>query len=396
MIRVYFFYFGQYVHGSSAMGKRLNYYAKCLVGGGLDLLVFSFPTIGFPNKGKYEGVSYEFLREFSFSNLPFLRNINYLFSFLYCVILSFKMLKKNDVVFLVGMGWFGKVLMTLVAHFRGAKLNLEINENPYSPEGGRLDPLWLRKINRFFTLNLVFPIADGFIVISDSLEALVKKYCSSRAKVIQVPILCDAFDVSKYPYSNVYTKYKPYIFHAGALSETKDGVKAVVRAFVIACSRTEKPLHFLFTQQKIYPKLNQYIYNVLAKAGLENRMVMVGKLTENELKCALRNAVLAIVNKPNNWQNNYNFPTKVGELLTLGVPIVASRSGEMQKYLQDGITALMFEPNNATEMADCIIEVLDNPALGYEIADNGRNLAKRFFHFKLFEDRLCHFFEPIN
>lgn len=62
---------------------------------------------------------------------------------------------------------------------------------------------------------------------------------------------------------------------------------------------------------------------------------------------------------PSIWYEN--FPRTLVEALACGLPIIASRIGALADLVEDGVTGLLFEPGNATDLAAKIGWARDNP-----------------------------------
>jgi glycosyltransferase involved in cell wall biosynthesis len=378
-MRILFVFNGRYPEGM-AMSNRLHLYCKGLIAEGID------PEVMVPSSGEiftnhlFDGIKYSSFRNPVIFKNYFLRQINSTFaSFIYARN-CFKYSKSHDLLFLIGYGWFATSLMIFGAHLGGARTVLEINENPYSPEAGRLDAIWIRKVRRYLMLNIPFRISDGFIAISDKLVELINKYKNKTAKTIKIPILVDKiveFNVN-YKKTNI-----PFVFHAGAQSETKDGSSAVFEAFVKACRQLKGNLHFVLTQNIMHPDLSKKINELIMSNRLETKVTFLGYVSKLNL-IELRNSCsLAIVNKPPNWQNDFNFPTKLGEYLASGIPTIVSSTGEMSKYLRDNETAFIVAPNDVNAITTKIVFIIEHPQIAKKIGQAGRELAnKEFFYMK--------------
>jgi len=67
-----------------------------------------------------------------------------------------------------------------------------------------------------------------------------------------------------------------------------------------------------------------------------------------------------------------SFPRTSIEMAASGLPVVASRLQGLPEAVLDGETGLLYEPGNAGELADCIQNLLDHPALASELGQRGR------------------------
>lgn len=68
-------------------------------------------------------------------------------------------------------------------------------------------------------------------------------------------------------------------------------------------------------------------------------------------------------------RNLYNCPMKLFEYMALKIPIVASRWGEIPKFLEDEKTALLHEPGDAQSLASRLEKVHRDPAAAHELSE---------------------------
>ena len=68
----------------------------------------------------------------------------------------------------------------------------------------------------------------------------------------------------------------------------------------------------------------------------------------------------------------YFSPLKVYEYMAAGLPIVASRIGQIAEVIDDGITGRLVAPGDAAAMAQVLIELEQNPALRMEFGHAAR------------------------
>ena len=396
-MNINFFYSGDFIFDHSAMSKRLVLYSKALKLESCDVQIFSLWKYKSQTK-RVENFDLNIYRikKFNYLNFPLLNSINNFISVIFYLFILFSRIQKKSSLVLIGSNWYTIYLYSFIFKLKQVKIILEVNENPYSPERGRTDLLLFRKIYNFLTLSFSYKFVSGFIVISSNLQELVKQNCRNFAKTVKIPILIDT-DKNNYDFDIIdIEKFKPYIIHPGALSETKDGILAVVKSFILASKISKKKIYFLYTAQNIKPSLKDEIFSLLEENNLSERFICVGKLLDKELKYLIIKSSLSIINKPNNWQNNYNFPTKVGELLQLGTPLIVSKTGELLKYFKNHYNSILVEPNNCNEIADAIIYILDNPMFSELISKNGRELAYKEFDYKLYSKKMYNFFDSIQ
>jgi glycosyltransferase involved in cell wall biosynthesis len=74
------------------------------------------------------------------------------------------------------------------------------------------------------------------------------------------------------------------------------------------------------------------------------------------------------------------------EAMSAAVPVVASSVGGTPEIVQDGQTGLLVSPENASELADRILEIINNRDKSKLLGERGRErVAKEFSTARMFE-----------
>lgn len=336
--------------------------------------------------GEYEGVPYSFVKIVNksnrFSNRKLINEYAKLFH---------SLANRCDILYTSEDRCFSLLKLTNAVQSAGKKIVIELNENPYSIFSSRIDTRWTLNIRRFFFLQFVLPKVDGVISISQNLYHVASTYKSKKAEVVKIPILTGNKSLPK----NSSYKGTPFILHAGALSEQKDGIKAMLIAFQIAHKRLNGRLKFIFTQKRGFPSLMKWVDNFIKQNQLEHSIEFRGIIPKEELDELYANCSLAIVNKPSNPQNDYNFPTKLTELLPRGIPVIVSSTGELKNYFIDNENACLVEGNNAEQIAEKIVLIIKNPEVAKSIGENARITAEKYFYYENHADQLTEFFKKV-
>lgn len=93
----------------------------------------------------------------------------------------------------------------------------------------------------------------------------------------------------------------------------------------------------------------------------------------------LKNARILALARPDNLQNRNGFPTKLGEYLATGNPVVVTSIGEIPNFLKDEENAFMATPGNVQSFADALKRAYNNSEKAIAIGRNGRHLALTAF-----------------
>lgn len=96
--------------------------------------------------------------------------------------------------------------------------------------------------------------------------------------------------------------------------------------------------------------------------GLQNMVEFVGAVEADEIPAWLASMDAAVAPYPP-MTGFYFSPLKVYEYLAAGLPVVASRIGELATLIQPGVTGMLCEPGDQRAFAAALIELADDPTL---------------------------------
>jgi len=366
---------------SSPMSHRLHCYMLALKEEGNEVKVYFFSSES--EKGEYEGIPYESIR-FDYKNYV-------IFPPVYLKLFSnalYSIIKEAD-VFFHSEDRISKILnIQKIANEYNVKTVIELNEYPYSFKSRRLEFGFLQLIRQKIFFHFVLPKTGGVIAISKNLELIAKKF---NNRVVRIPILTNYLEIERTPNPN----RTPYILHAGALNENKDGIKAIIEAFNIAQRELNGNLNLVFTVKKGLPSLMRWIDDFIRKNKLNDKIIFKGTVGKEELNSLYNDCLLAIVNKPNNLQNKHNFPTKLTELLPRKIPVIVSNTDELNFYFKNNYNCLLVYPNNINEIYRSIIEIATNNELKDIIVENALITSKEEFYYKKHSKYLNNHFKNI-
>lgn len=113
----------------------------------------------------------------------------------------------------------------------------------------------------------------------------------------------------------------------------------------------------------------------------------VGFKTGDELKSLIKKAVCTVY--PSVWYENC--PFSVMESIMLGTPVVGADTGGIPELIDNGITGLLFKPNDAEDFESKIKQLLNNPALADEMSRNCLN--KKFDTAEEYAEKIIQFYQ---
>ena len=369
----------------------------------LFLLSWKYPGYGaaskritnYKNGLSAEGNKIEIKSIYSLYKNPSQSLINGLLMPLLTIIELLKNKNKTDIILVYGFGWISKLIIVFYGKIHHIKVVFEVNEKPYSIVGSRRDYVlkYFFGINTWFLTRLVYPLTDGFVVISENLEKFVSTHKSPRAKIVKIPIIVD-YDSYQTVTANT-GGIKPYIFHSATLNDNKDGISDVIEALGLVIRQYNQPLHFYLTSRSALEATKAKVQQIIANYNIGDYIHYLGDLDEETLQGYQKNCDLVVINKVDSEQNRYNFATKIGEYCALGKPIITTEVGEVSNYFNDGVNCMFIPQHNPHIIAEKIMYLLNNPDVSQKIGEEARITASNEFDYKVNGVKLHDFFESV-
>lgn len=364
----------------SAPSNRVHLYCKALKEAkGFPFVINLHSTFTKPQKfnylGRCEGVPFYYsqktpLRE----NKLIQRNINKIKGLINSLIIIRRLKKKHNVKVL----FYNTIVLNEVIFFIFLKL-MKISIIRECCEA----PLFIRQEKKAikldnFLLHLKLKLYDEIIVISDHLN----KYYSAifpKNKIFQIPILVD---MERFSNSiKTRTDGKKVITYIGYMGGNKDGLDNLIEAMAIVSKKVSNTQLELLGSASKEDMLR--LKNKIESLGLNDVVFFLGSKNAEEIPSILSNSDLLVLARPDNNQAKAGFPTKLGEYLASGKPVVITKTGEIPKYLIDNKSAYLAAPDDINNFANKVIFAL-NDENSKKIGANGYEVANKNFNYSLY------------
>ena len=217
----------------------------------------------------------------------------------------------------------------------------------------------------------------GIIVISNNLKQYFVNYGVAPKKVHVINMIVDPKRFDCITRDNNAEKYIAYCGNVN--KDSKDGVGDLIASFI--------RYHERFEDRKLYiigPIVSQEqkleYENYLRLSRVSDCVIFTDSVSPSTIPQYFVNAEMLVLARPDNIQSKYGFPTKLGEYLLSGRPVVLTDVGNISDFLVDGMSAFIAEPGNITSISDKMIEVSDNPSKADSIASTGKEIALKEFN----------------
>jgi len=115
----------------------------------------------------------------------------------------------------------------------------------------------------------------------------------------------------------------------------------------------------------------------------------LGKKNTDEIPNLLGKSDCLIMTPQKDFDSG-GFPTKLGEFLATGKPVICSKVSEIPYYL-DNNSAILVEPQNHEELTKTILSVIEDYQSFIRIGENGKKVAMNCFFAGRYTDSLIQF-----
>ena len=359
--------------------NRIISYSKGLVelGNKVTILTSHFHAQG--SDGKHDGIIFKGFREKHHLNI--LNKISLPFAVLRQTLYLLRNAKSYNVVLIVSNSLILILLTYLVCKIRRLKLVQEKSEFPFVLNNKSV----LGRLYANLYVNNIYRLFDGLIIMTHPLLEYFKDKTKKDCQKIIVPMTVEP---ARFENVHVNNKHGDYIAYCGYMGGNKDGVMNLINAFSILEKKYNQIKLMLIgtAGQSELQVLRKLVDNLKLK-----NVVFYGSVSRNEMPSLLCCAKVLALARPSSLQSTGGFPTKLGEYLATGKPVVVTKVGDIPKYLEDGVNAFLVAPDDNKAFAGKLDHVLSNYTEALKTATRGKELTNAVFNYKVQSKRIQDF-----
>lgn len=353
--------------GAASVNRILSY-TKGLIDEGNNVCILSTAVGKTDMWQQHEGVPVRHLGKGSKSFL--MRLMNYIRT-------SFRLLKelsqiKKDVILFVTSNYFLIILLELYCKATKTKI---VNERSEFPFVLIRKSKWKRLIAPVY-INTAYKLLDGMIIMTKPLMEYYKKKVRPNCKLFEMPM---TVDIDRFINAELtQNTIGDYIAYCGSLSNT-NGISNLIEAFSMVEPSYPNVKMLIIGGTPNEKEMESY-KDAVKKYGLKN-IIFYGRVDRTVLPSLLNNAKALLLARRSNLQSTGGFPTKLGEYLATGKPVVVTAVGDIPLYL-DSTNSFIVKPDDNKAFANRIIEVLSDEDHAAAIGKEGQKLALTVFSAK--------------
>lgn len=350
--------------GQASVNRFLGY-AKGLVKQGDEVICLSSAKPILEKKGKLNGV--EYINFGTNDRLSLVRSLMAICQNLHKGTYQAAIVVSNSFFLIYPIHWICKRY--------DIKMIMEKSEFPFSlmRDGHEIKFGW-KKIYGSYRVKATCKLVDGLIVMTHPLMNFFKGRVKMNCKLVHIPM---TVDTTRFNIPKAASIFGEYIAYCGNMTGNKDGVENLIEAF--------KEVEPRYSNIKLLliggcDTIEQFeARKACAEAtGLKN-IIFYGRAARDEMPKLLKNAKMLCLARPTTTQATYGFPTKLGEYLSTGNPVVVTAVGDIPRYLNNDNSFIVKADDNHA-FAQRMLEVLNDYDNALKIGAKGRMLTKKVFN----------------
>lgn len=248
---------------------------------------------------------------------------------------------------------------------------------------------FMKKLYAKYYVKTTYRLFDGLIVMTKPLMEYFRDKVRKDCRLFEMPM---TVDTERFAIEKTNSEYGEYIAYCGNMAGNKDGVLNLIEAFNLASHNIGDVKLLLIGGSSNQDDWNRIVETV--KQSSNPGIVMFGKATREQMPVLLKNANALALARPSSLQSTGGFPTKLGEYLATGNPVIVTAVGDIPQYLNEK-NAFVVKPDDNDLFAAAIEKVFADYEQAVEIGKRGQELAQTVFSSKEQSKRLFNYLKSV-
>lgn len=365
---------------TSAASIRIINIAKMLQAKKCDVEVFGINYDNNDSEGCYEGINYNMLNiktknSYCYRKKEIKSSIENMLN---------KLTKKGHIDTIILTGIYVDFFNIFLKYSKKYKTPIIINSSEwFGFDDVSFKGIYgkVKLIKNRVALKFLYPKTKNIIAISSLID---KYYKNHKCNTIIIPTIVD---MNNYKNVNHKKSKKIKIVYAGN-PRKKDYIINVIKALLMMdeTSRNRFELHLYGANKEEISKLG-----VLPKdfKTLKKVLFCHGSIPFEKVKSIVTDADYTILLRPNKKYANAGFPTKVGESMACGTPVIANITSDLDKYIIDNNNGIICNDEKPESCMNALLKTLKISESSYfSMRENAFITAQKYFSYNIYKDKL--------
>jgi glycosyltransferase involved in cell wall biosynthesis len=217
----------------------------------------------------------------------------------------------------------------------------------------------------------VFSSASAVICVSKQVAEYVKRYPNTKG---HVHVLSNGVNVSRFRASSPTRSRNDFTIGFVGTLKPWHGVETLLESFHHFHQRYPKSRLLIVGDGPERERLEA----IVEAYRLVNAVTFTGAVSPESVPELLSRMNVAVAPYPA-LENFYFSPLKILEYMAGGVPVVASRIGQIPELLDDGVSGLLYPPDDVNALTLALCDIFHKPALAERLAKTARQKVEKHY-----------------
>lgn len=258
---------------------------------------------------------------------------------------------------------------TILAHWLGYKVAIDMVEDPYSIL--KVSSFGMKMRMRFFLMiyKHLDKFVDFVVVVSSLLQKRIEDDFNNKLPVYLLPVTYEPSDFDVEPY-----KYEHFtLLYGGSFGPNYD-----FESFCLAFDNMQK--EYPDIKLCLTGKVNEDVRSMIKRyIKNENSVLFLGFLDDKKYYSCVKGADILCMPRNNSIHANAGFPFKLAEYLATGKPVITSLASDVSFYLTED-DAFMYNSGDQKTIESYIKLIITDKQEAMRRGRNGQKKAEMCFN----------------
>lgn len=242
---------------------------------------------------------------------------------------------------------------------------------------------------RGFQERLSFAKADALVGVSQYVVDHTAKHLGFDST--KVPVIFNPVNLDRFYKADPLLMVPGRIVFIGTICEKK-GIRQLVMAMPAICREVASAHLVIAGRDWLFPSglsYTEYLKGFIDPA-VKDRIHFVGVLPHSEVPALIESAEVCAF--PSHMEA---MPLAWLEALAMGKAVVASETGPGPEVIYSNVTGMLCDPYDSSDMANCIIKILENKVFRDELGQRAQEDIRHRFSIQEIINANCEFYRSI-
>ncbi len=221
---------------------------------------------------------------------------------------------------------------------------------------------------------------------------LTSYYDKKNCNTVRIPTIVDK---NRYEFVEKNNNSKTIITYAGSPAR-KDYIGNAIKALALLDENQRKKIEFHIYGTE-YENLSVVGVEAALCESLKDSLFVHGRIPHKQVYEKISTADFTVLLRPNKKYANAGFPTKVGESMVCGTPVIANHTSDLKLYIKDNVNGIVLNDETIASCAEGFKKALSINAETLQcMRKQARKQAEESFSYDSYVEQMKEFIKNLK